>query len=80
MCENLCSFMEIWSFFVYSYFAVSVYLETLSTIVEGVSSDPKKDHETVRGQSSHHGEMQLYRYNLCAFSGPSTYSRDIGAS
>lgn len=55
---TFCLFIYLFAVFVL-FFAVSVYLETLSTVVEGVSSDPKKDHETVRGQNSR-GEMQLY--------------------
>lgn len=37
-----------WFNFCIYIFAVSAYLETLSKVVEGVSSNPEKDHEMVR--------------------------------
>ena len=44
-CTEKCSFMEV---FVPSPFpAVSSYLKSVSKVVEGVSSNPKKDHEKV---------------------------------
>jgi hypothetical protein len=49
--KRVCMFLPMKTNFP---FAVSMYLETLSTVVEGVSSDPMKDHETVRETSLHH--------------------------